>query len=177
MSTDRTIPTHAQDQVPKEVNDELTSIDADATQVVCPCGRLDGDPGIRSSSRQSPCHGTNCAEAGGHLVELGPLPAHVPALPFPDNPDPTQCGIPTVWGLDDPAWISRYYQGEFVQPVHRCGLWYQTNEYRPMHIRQSYAFGSLRRSASWSRIRILPRLRSTQPAARNWLRIFVAVSR
>jgi hypothetical protein len=50
-------------------------------------------------------------------VELGPLPAHVPALPFPDDPDPTQCDIPTVWGLDDPAWISGYYQGEFVQPV------------------------------------------------------------
>ena len=24
--------------------------------------------------------------------------ADVPALPFADNPDPTQCGIPTAWG-------------------------------------------------------------------------------
>jgi hypothetical protein len=24
----------------------------------------------------------------------------VPSLPFPDNPDPTQCGTPMQWGLD-----------------------------------------------------------------------------
>jgi len=56
-------------------------------------------------------------EPGGQPVNLGSLPVHVPALPFPDNPDPTQCGIPTVWGLDDPAWISGYYQGELVPPM------------------------------------------------------------
>lgn len=41
----------------------------------------------------------------------------VPALPFPDNPDPSQCGIPTPWGKDDPAWLTGYYEGELVQPV------------------------------------------------------------
>lgn len=44
-------------------------------------------------------------------------PPSVPPLPFADNPDPTQCGIPVVWGLDDPAWITGYYQGEVIQPV------------------------------------------------------------
>lgn len=41
----------------------------------------------------------------------------VPDLPFPDNPDPSQCGIPTQWGDDGQAWLSGTYQGELVQPV------------------------------------------------------------
>jgi hypothetical protein len=41
----------------------------------------------------------------------------VPDLPFPDNPDPSQCGIPTTWGTDESAWVSGYYQGELVQPT------------------------------------------------------------
>lgn len=39
----------------------------------------------------------------------------VPSLPFPDNPDPNACGIPTKWGLEDPAWVSGEYEGEMVQ--------------------------------------------------------------
>lgn len=42
----------------------------------------------------------------------------VPELPFPDNPDPSQCGIPTEWtGDNDRAWLNGYYQGELVQPT------------------------------------------------------------
>lgn len=42
----------------------------------------------------------------------------VPALPFPDNPDPTQCGIPVVWGsTNNQAWLNGIYEGEMVQPV------------------------------------------------------------
>lgn len=40
----------------------------------------------------------------------------VPELPFADNPDPAQCGIPIRWGVDDPAYLSGYYEGELVQP-------------------------------------------------------------
>jgi hypothetical protein len=40
----------------------------------------------------------------------------VPELPFPDNPDPTQCGIPIQWGLEDPAFLNGYYEGELIQP-------------------------------------------------------------
>ena len=40
----------------------------------------------------------------------------VPPLPFPDNPDPTQCGIPTAWGDDSTAWLTGIYEGELVQP-------------------------------------------------------------
>jgi hypothetical protein len=42
--------------------------------------------------------------------------ADVPNLPFADNPDPTQCGIPIQWGLDDPAFLSGYYEGRLIQP-------------------------------------------------------------
>ena len=40
----------------------------------------------------------------------------VPDLPFADNPDPSLCGIPTTWGLSDPAWLTGIYQAELIQP-------------------------------------------------------------
>lgn len=45
------------------------------------------------------------------------LPISVPPLPFDDNPDPDQCGIPTAWGKDDPAWLTGVWEGELIQPV------------------------------------------------------------
>jgi hypothetical protein len=42
--------------------------------------------------------------------------ADVPELPFPDNPDPSQCGIPTPWG-NYPGWLNGEYQGQLVQPT------------------------------------------------------------
>lgn len=42
---------------------------------------------------------------------------NIPSLPFPDNPDPSQCGIPTPWGPDNQAWLTGIYAGEMVQPV------------------------------------------------------------
>jgi hypothetical protein len=39
----------------------------------------------------------------------------VPDLPFDDNPDPDQCGIPVRWGLDDPAWVTGTWEGELIQ--------------------------------------------------------------
>lgn len=41
----------------------------------------------------------------------------VPELPFPDNPDPSQCGIPTEWGEDNQAWLTGRYRGQLVQPT------------------------------------------------------------
>lgn len=41
----------------------------------------------------------------------------VPQLPFPDNPDPNQCGIPVEWGQEDPAWLTGYYDGRLIQPT------------------------------------------------------------
>lgn len=39
----------------------------------------------------------------------------VPELPFPDNPDPSQCGIPSRWGQEDLAWLTGLYEGQMVQ--------------------------------------------------------------
>ena len=52
-----------------------------------------------------------------HSIELaGAVPEgrnpDVPDLPFPDNPDPTQCGIPAPWSGETQAWSSTA-----VQPV------------------------------------------------------------
>jgi hypothetical protein len=41
----------------------------------------------------------------------------VPPLPFPDNADPSQCGIPTQWQSDEAAYLSGIYEGELIQPV------------------------------------------------------------
>jgi len=41
----------------------------------------------------------------------------VPALPFDDNPDPSQCGIPVPRGeLDNTAWLSGLWEGRLIQP-------------------------------------------------------------
>lgn len=41
----------------------------------------------------------------------------VPELPFADNPDPNQCGIPSQWSGDARAWLNGYYAGELIQPI------------------------------------------------------------
>lgn len=41
----------------------------------------------------------------------------IPTLPFADNLDPRECGIPTVWGSNEPAWLTGYYEGELTQPI------------------------------------------------------------
>jgi hypothetical protein len=40
----------------------------------------------------------------------------VPALPFPDNPDPNACGIPTPFG-GYAAWVNGVYQDQVVEPT------------------------------------------------------------
>jgi hypothetical protein len=42
--------------------------------------------------------------------------ADVPDLPFPDDPDPSACGIPTPWH-DDDAQIDGTFQGQLVEPT------------------------------------------------------------
>lgn len=78
-----------------------------------------------------------CASAGGEVdTAVSPEPTiqlsaqatsstwieanrdpNVPPLPFPDNPDPNQCGIPTQWGGDGNAWLNGIYEGELIQPT------------------------------------------------------------
>lgn len=43
--------------------------------------------------------------------------ADVPALPFDDNPDPAQCGIPVQWGeADNAGWLTGFWEGDLIQP-------------------------------------------------------------
>ena len=42
--------------------------------------------------------------------------ADVPSLPFPDNPDPNACGIPTPYG-GSTAWVTGTYQGQMLEPT------------------------------------------------------------
>lgn len=54
--------------------------------------------------------------AGSPAVVLARDP-DVPDLPFADNPDPNQCGIPVQWGSGGQAWLSGLYEGELIQPT------------------------------------------------------------
>lgn len=42
--------------------------------------------------------------------------ADVPDLPFPDNPDPNACGIPTPFG-DHAGWVNGTFHGQVVEPT------------------------------------------------------------
>ena len=42
--------------------------------------------------------------------------ADVPDLPFPDNPDPNACGIPTLWN-GEAAQIEGTFQGQLIEPT------------------------------------------------------------
>ncbi len=56
---------------------------------------------------------TSVSQAPTTSVERDP---DVPALPFPDNPDPNACGIPTPYG-GSIAWVNGVYQGQIVEPT------------------------------------------------------------
>ncbi len=56
---------------------------------------------------------TSASEAPTTSVERDP---DVPQLPFPDNPDPNACGIPTSYG-GSTAWLNGVYQGQVVEPT------------------------------------------------------------
>ncbi|MFZ0014378.1 MAG: hypothetical protein WAL25_09715 [Acidimicrobiia bacterium] len=51
-----------------------------------------------------------------HLVYDIERDPDVPDLPFDDNPDPSQCGIPVQWGDGGRAWLSGVWEGELIQP-------------------------------------------------------------
>jgi len=74
--------------------------------VATACGRPPGAPTVTAGDAQVV-----------PTYAVGTSSPPVPSLPFADNPDPTQCGIPTPWGKDDPAWVTGLYQGKLVQPL------------------------------------------------------------
>ena len=42
--------------------------------------------------------------------------ANVPDLPFPDNPDPNACGIPTPFG-NYAGWVTGTFQDQLIEPT------------------------------------------------------------
>jgi hypothetical protein len=65
-----------------------------------------------TTGREDPAT-TVADEPGGELL-LSRDP-DVPDLPFDDNPDPNQCGIPVQWGDSGEAWLTGLYEGELIQ--------------------------------------------------------------
>ncbi len=55
------------------------------------------------------------ADSSNKAVALERSP-EVPDLPFDDNPDPNQCGIPVQWGSNGQAWLTGIWEGELIQP-------------------------------------------------------------
>ncbi len=58
--------------------------------VATACGRPPGAPTVTAGDARVVA-----------TYAVGTSSRPVPPLPFADNPDPTQCGIPTPWGKDD----------------------------------------------------------------------------
>ncbi len=57
---------------------------------------------------------TTVADQSGADLLLSRDP-DVPDLPFDDNPDPNQCGIPVQWGDSGRAWLTGVYEGDLIQ--------------------------------------------------------------
>lgn len=72
-------------------------------------GRFDSEPTATITVE----HAVSPANGGGE-VPVGRSP-DVPDLPFADNPDPTQCGIPVPWTGQETAWLNGSYDGELIQ--------------------------------------------------------------
>ena len=82
--------------------------------VAAACGRRIGVPAVPTAVDGPTVTASDARMAATHAG--GTPPSVVPPLPFAENPDPTQCGIPTPWGNGAPAWITGFYQGQLFQP-------------------------------------------------------------
>ena len=62
----------------------------------------------------TPPEETLAGQAVEYDIERDP---DVPSLPFNDNPDPAQCGIPVQWGDNNSTpWLTGAWEGELIQP-------------------------------------------------------------
>jgi hypothetical protein len=89
-----------------------------AVWVVTACGPLPtAGPSATSTaaSAQTAQHSSATTVAPAAVAEQ--RDPDVLALPFPDKPDPLQCGIPEVWNSDQPAWLNGSYQGRLIEPT------------------------------------------------------------
>jgi hypothetical protein len=68
--------------------------------------------GAQASASQAPSEVP--AAPGPAAATVPQRDTDVPELPFPDNPDPNQCGIPTLFG-GGAGWVSGVYDGRLVE--------------------------------------------------------------
>ena len=59
--------------------------------------------------------GDSPSSAAGGAEQVVSRDPDVPDLPFDDNPDPDQCGIPVQWGDGGQAWLTGVYEGTLIQ--------------------------------------------------------------
>lgn len=76
-------------------------------------GGLDDDSVVSTTERATVERAVPSSTAEG-AVPAGRSP-EVPDLPFDDNPDPEECGIPVQWTGQETAWLSGLYEGELIQ--------------------------------------------------------------
>jgi hypothetical protein len=89
-----------------------------AVCVVTACGPLPtAGPPAAPTTVAAPTAGRSSAATVAPAAVAEQRDPNVPALPFPDNPDPLQCGIPEVWNSDKPAWLNGSYQGKLIEPT------------------------------------------------------------
>jgi hypothetical protein len=80
------------------------------------CALLILATGCQTSAQASASQAASELPAAPTLVaaEVAQRDANVPELPFPDNPDPNQCGIPTLFG-GGAGWVNGVYGGRLVE--------------------------------------------------------------
>ncbi len=84
-------------------------------QVVLAAALVASACGVSAGGEQAaPTEDTLAKQTVEYDIERDP---DVPSLPFDDNPDPAQCGIPVQWGgSNSTAWLSGEWEGELIQP-------------------------------------------------------------
>jgi hypothetical protein len=68
----------------------------------------------RNTAMQSVAYASSVVTAPSAFVQQRDI--NVSELPFPDNPDPNQCGIPTLWG-GGAGWLDGTYASKLIEPT------------------------------------------------------------
>ncbi|MHB8629726.1 MAG: SH3 domain-containing protein [Aggregatilineales bacterium] len=73
-------------------------------------------PSVSPTAMAVPTNQSNSANTASLLSAIDHAP-NVPALPFADNLDPSQCGIPTPWTSNTSAFLTSVYKGILIEPI------------------------------------------------------------
>jgi hypothetical protein len=82
-----------------------------ASTLLAACGAPASPTAVPNPTSMS---NTNNSAALSSVADRAP---NVPALPFPDNLDPSQCGLPSAWTSAAPAFLTGVYDRVLVEPT------------------------------------------------------------